>query len=438
MTVHGLDSDFLEEQSQLLLYKNYGEINENVQMQSSLISYINELKENAKPPIYNINTINNNNNIKSNNNKNDNKHLNLIEFHYKNEKEQIYLLLAYGHILSTNEIINRINPININDENVMSSFYNILIDNGYLIRNRWISKSKIHYEGYISMIRDIIIYYFYKNEYIDPQLINHQFYIDSNELNKMLSEFAVYNKEIKKYMLINDVYENYNDNNNPNIIIPETVLKQEEQIIEELYNIRNKEIKEYHEKLHNRELLSKQGNNNKSNESNNKNNGYSINNNTFTFSPLDPLVISIIKQHGGIVKDTDLRQFVSEGKNDPKYASYFVDTFPEDFYNIISFYFNFLKYLYFFNLFYSLSNVTIFVPQSSAYILKKVGNDEIDKYRNIIIQLLLTGNSIQKKVIKEKIKNELKLNLPEHTYSKIMKELPVMQSGIGWTFKTYL
>lgn len=70
--------------------------------------------------------------------------------------------------------------------------------------------------------------------------------------------------------------------------------------------------------------------------------------------------------------------------------------------------------------------------------MKKVGNDEIDKYRNIIIQLLLTGNSIQKKVIKEKIKNELKLNLPEHTYSKIMKELPVMQSGIGWTFKTYL
>lgn len=343
MTVHGLDSDFLEEQSQLLLYKNYGEINENVQMQSSLISYINELKENGKPPIYNINTINNNNNIKSNNNKNDNKHLNLIEFHYKNEKEQIYLLLAYGHILSTNEIINRINPININDENVMSSFYNILIDNGYLIRNRWISKSKIHYEGYISMIRDIIIYYFYKSEYVDPQLINHQFYIDSNELNKMLSEFAVYNKEIKKYMLINDVYENYNDNNNPNIIIPETVLKQEEQIIEELYNIRNKEIKEYHEKLHNRELLSKQSNNNKSNESNNKNNGYNINNNTFTFSPLDPLVISIIKQHGGIVKDTDLRQFVSEGKNDPKYASYFVDTFPEDFYNIISFYFNFFK-----------------------------------------------------------------------------------------------
>lgn len=52
--------------------------------------------------------------------------------------------------------------------------------------------------------------------------------------------------------------------------------------------------------------------------------------------------------------------------------------------------------------------------------------------------MLLTGKPIQKKAMKERINKELNLNLPEHTYNKIIKELPIVQTGNSWIFKSYL
>lgn len=171
LTVHGHDSDLIDQQTESLLCKT----SDVVSVETQLYSYINELKENAKPPQYSTKV----NNLVEAYERGE-KHLNLVDFHYKNGGEQVYLLLFYGHILSTSEIKNR--STNCHDNNQL---FKSLTENGYLIQNRWISKSRIHYSGYKELIRDIILYYFYKEEEVDPMLF-HQFYINFSELNVYL------------------------------------------------------------------------------------------------------------------------------------------------------------------------------------------------------------------------------------------------------------
>lgn len=75
------------------------------------------------------------------------------------------------------------------------------------------------------------------------------------------------------------------------------------------------------------------------NDVNKNDDGYSSTVDTYVFSPLDPLITSILHKYN-VCKESDLRTHINENKDNSAYSAYFSNSFPEDFYKIISFFNN--------------------------------------------------------------------------------------------------
>lgn len=82
----------------------------------------------------------------------------------------------------------------------------------------------------------------------------------------------------------------------------------------------------------------------------------------------------------------------------------------------------------------ALEHIAREVPGRGAYVLRHAASEEIDKFRDVVIRLFSSQESVRRADVKAACLSELGESLPQNMYSKLMKELATSRNNV-WTFK---
>eukprot|EP01027_Heterolobosea_sp_BB2_P004544 GEZU01006959.1.p1 GENE.GEZU01006959.1~~GEZU01006959.1.p1 ORF type:complete len:281 (-),score=105.41 GEZU01006959.1:88-930(-) len=74
-------------------------------------------------------------------------------------------------------------------------------------------------------------------------------------------------------------------------------------------------------------------------------------------------------------------------------------------------------------------------PFNNSYVLKTLGDPDVDKYRDVLLDLFQAKKTLKRAEIMKEVQDRLNVEIPPNVYSKILKEIAISKGGT-WVAKT--